>query len=70
MGVPNSPGSAIHRRQNPKAERRVVRRQGISVRLVPGRQKTTVSEKVSKVLHILPGIYKQNVGQRWVGKGT
>lgn len=40
------------------------------MRLIPGRQKTRVSEKVSKVLHILPGIYKQNAGQRWVGKGT
>ena len=39
----------------------------ISVRPTPGRQKTNISKTVSKVLKILLGLSKENVGQREVG---
>ena len=42
------------------------RKQFISVRPSPGKQQPNVSKTVSKVPKILPGFYKENVGQRWV----
>ena len=39
----------------------------ILVRPTLGRQQTSVSKTVSKVLKILLGLYKENVGQRLVG---
>ena len=43
------------------------RKEFISVRPTPGRQQTSVSKTVYKMVKILPGFYKENVGQRWVG---
>lgn len=40
----------------------------ISVSSTPGRQWISVSNIVSKMLKILPGLHKKNVGQRWVGR--
>lgn len=44
------------------------RRKFISVRPTLGRQRSRGSKTISKRLKILPGMYKGNVGQRWVGK--
>ena len=43
------------------------RKEFTSVRPTPGRQQTSISKTVSKVPKILPGLYKENVGQRWMG---
>ena len=39
----------------------------ISVSPALGRKQASISKSVSKVLKILIGLYKENVGQRWVG---
>ena len=44
-----------------------IRKELILVRLTPGRQLASVSKSVSKMLKILPGLYKENAGQRWMG---
>lgn len=41
------------------------RKEFILVRLTLGRQLTSVPKTLSKVLKILLGSYKKNVGQRW-----
>ena len=45
------------------------RKDFISVRPAPGRQWTSVSKTFSKVPKTLPGLHKENVGQRLVGMG-
>ena len=47
-----------------------MKREFISVRPTSGRQWTKVSKTVSKVLEILPGLYKGSVRQRSVGTGS
>ena len=37
------------------------------MRLAPGRQQASVSKAASNVWKILPGLYKENVGQRRAG---
>lgn len=40
------------------------------MRPVPGRQWTSISKTVSEVLKVIPGLSKENMGQRWVGTCT
>lgn len=66
-GVPNRLGSPSCCWQNPKADTNSDETKGfISVRPTPGRLWTSHSN-VSKKPKILPGLYKKNVWQRWVG---
>lgn len=62
-GVPNGPGPVTWGETSDSK----TRKEFISVRPTPGRQWSSVSKSVSKMLKIPPGLHKENVGQRSAG---
>lgn len=67
---PVRPHGLLIKSRGRETRRGETRKESISARPTPERQRTNVSETVSKVPKILPGLYKEGAGQRgWVPVG-
>lgn len=70
LGFPNRPGLSTHHKPRGKeGSGSKSGKKSISARSAPGREQTSVLKPVSKVLNVLLGLDKENVGQRLVEMG-